>query len=293
MQIALCVKEEIDVTGPFRLIEETASLNNQGLVQILNPADLAALALIREAFPRGDAKITAISIGSQSSERILRECVALGADDAFRIWDSSLKNDLITGDNVARILAAAISTFGFDLIVCGSRGISESSGYVGPALAEYLDIAQVCSVSHIENKLESNGLIMHRKLDHGDREVVLCHLPAVITVDEGTMEIPYASFPDVLASERMTIPTKDLASIGLKSSDIKPNVQEKLLNYIPPRPRTKKVAAPDKSLNPMQLMQQMMGGGGAKNSSGVIEGNPETVAAKIVKFLETNGFITS
>ena len=291
MRIALCVKEVLDATGPFSLTEETSSLNNMGLVPIPNPADLAALALVREALPRGVAMVTAINVGPASAEHVLRACVASGTDKAIRVWDSTLASGGLSDDVIARVLAAAISKIGFDLVVCGSRGLIGASGYVGPALAEYLDFAQVCSVSHLEVLPGQEVITVHRRLDHGDREIVACRLPAVITVDNGAADVPYASFPEVLTAERVQIPVMDLASIGLRSSDIRASDGSRLLYYIPPRPRTKKSPTPDKTLSPMQIMQQMMGGGAAKQGSNLIEGEPKKAAAEIIRFFVSNGIL--
>ncbi|MBN1317386.1 MAG: hypothetical protein JXA42_18030 [Anaerolineales bacterium] len=292
MRIALCVKQVLDATGPFNITEVIESLNNSGLVPITNPADLAALALVRKAFPAGDAQVTTLTVGPGSADRTLRACIAFGADEAIRIWDSTLERAEPGGDTVARVLSAAISMIGFDLVVCGSRGLNGGSGYVGPALAEYLDFAQVCSVSHVELSSGGNALTVHRKLDHGDRQVVTCKLPAVITVDDGAAEVPYASFPAMVAAERMDIRVLDLASIGSRSSDVKQGGNSRFLHYLPPRPRTKKTLAPDKSLNPLQLMQQAMGVGGAKQTSNVVEGEPKKAAAEIIRFLVTNDFLS-
>lgn len=143
-------------------------------------------------------------------------------------------------------------------------------------------------MSHLEIALEKDALTVRGLLDRGDREIVACNLPAVITVDEGSAEVPYASLPQVLASERIEIPVMDLAAIGLKASDIRPNCSGRFLHYVPPRPRTKKVPMPDPSLNPLQIIT----GGAAKKSSSLVEGEPKKAAAEIVRFLISNGVLS-
>jgi electron transfer flavoprotein beta subunit len=291
MHIALCVKQVPDMTGPFSLTEEADSL--AGLVPIANPADLAALALVRQTLPRGNATVTAVTVGGKATECVLRQCLSLGADEVLRVWDDAFTESTLDGDTIARVLAAAISSLGIDLVVCGSRGLRGGSGYVGPAVAEYLDLAQVCSVSRLELLAGEHDLIVQRRLDRGDREIVACKLPALITVDDGAAETPYASFPDVLAAEQAQIPVVDLAALGIKAPAVLAGGRGKLLRYVPPRPRTKRVLAPDKSLSPLQQMQMAMGGGAAKKDSGIVEGTPKKVAAEIVRFLESNGFLSS
>lgn len=291
MRVALCVKEVLDTTGPLSLIEETKSLARFGLVPVVNPADLSALMLVRNALPANVATITAISLGPKSAERALRTCLALGADVGMRVWDSALEGSECGGNLAARVLASVVMKFGFDLVVCGSKGLCGASGYVGPALAEYLNFAQICSVSHLQISDAQDIVTMHRRLDHGDREIVSCRLPMVITVDEGVVDIPYASLPSVLAAERSKIQTLDFAALGLKSSDSKAVVPNAFLNYIPPRPRTKKALTPDASSSQAQRMLQAMGGGAAKKTGGPVEGEPKKVAGEIVRFLTANGLL--
>ncbi len=290
MQIALCVKEVLDATGPLGLIEDVESLDSAGLVPIVNPADLVALALMIKSLPAGAAEITAITVGPRSAERALRSCVAIGASKAVRVWDKALEEGQSGIDVTARVLASTISTLGFDLVVCGAKGLCGASGYVGPALAEYLNFAQVSGVSHVELSEGKDALTMHRRLDHGDREIVACQLPAVITVDEGTVDVPYASLPNLLASARIPVQVLDLAAIGLKSAAARSNSSVRFMKYIQPRPRTKKTPTLDASLTPMQMMQQISGGG-AKKSSGPVEGDAKKVAAEIISFLVSNGLL--
>ncbi|MCM1564386.1 MAG: hypothetical protein NC238_00260 [Dehalobacter sp.] len=294
MHIALCVKQVYDATGPFSLTEETKAIDTRRLVPIVNPADLAALALIREVLPAGTAKVTAISVGPKPAERALRSCVASGADEAVRIWDNALDSALTEvggGEIIARMLAAAIRRLNVDLVVCGSHGLCGASGFVGPALAEYLEFAQISSVSRLEISSGENALTVHRRLERGDREIVYCKLPAVITVDEGSAELPYPSMPNVLAAECLEIPVMNLASLDLTPSAIKPGGVQ-LLNFVPPRPRTKKSAAADTAnLTQAQIMQQLSGAGPAKQKSSFIEGDPKKVASEIVRFLEANGIL--
>jgi electron transfer flavoprotein beta subunit len=291
MLIAVCVKHEMDPSGPFSLTEETSSLDGMGMVPITNPADRTALALVRSFFPVETAKVIALSVGPKSSECALRECLSLGADDAIRVWDDKFSGNPPGGAGVARVLSCLIASLGFDLVVCGSHSLGGASGYVGPAIAEALDFAQVSSVTHVELLADGTGLLLHRRLDRGDREIVVCQLPAVLTVDDGAVEIPYAPFPHLLAAERRSIVVRDLASLGLKPADVQSPDGAQLNQYISPRPRTKKSAAPEKALTPMQLMQQAMGGGGAKKNSNVVEGEPKKAAAEIVRFLASNGLL--
>jgi len=288
---ALRAGQDLDATGPLSLTTETAALGDLGLVPVANPADLAALALIRAAVPAGAGHLTALSAGPAAATAVLRISLALGADAAVRIWDDAMPDSPPGPEVTARVLAAAISTLGFDLVVCGSHSLSGGSGYVGPALAEHLDYAQVCSVSHLESSPEQDMVIVHRRLDHGEREIVACRLPAVITVDDGATDIPYASLPSLVTAEEADICSLHLAGIGLTPADLVPRTAGKFLAYLPPRPRTKKSPPPEPSLSPLQAMQMAVGGG-VRHPDRVIEGEAVKVAAEIIRFFVSNGILT-
>jgi electron transfer flavoprotein beta subunit len=291
MRIAVCVKQEYDVSGSFSLTEATKSADMYGLVCIANPADVAALSLVRQTFGQDVATVTALTVGPETTERTLRTCLSLGADNAVRIWDDTLKEDTLNTLVVARLLAAAILNQGFDLIVCGSAGLSGGSGFVGPALADYLGCGQICSVSRLA--LEQPGaLTAHRRLEHGDREIVRGKLPLVITIDAGTADAAYASFPQMLAAERAEITALNLAHIGLKPADGRISAGGKFVQYIPPRPRTKKSAGPDTSNMTAAQKMQMLSGGGGKQKSAFVEGSPQKAAKEMIRFLEEHDLLT-
>ncbi|BAE85573.1 electron transfer flavoprotein subunit beta/FixA family protein [Desulfitobacterium hafniense] len=291
MRIAICVKQELDAKGPFQLTNETEKLNTSGLVAILDPASQAALSLTKALLPEGDHTITAITVGNPSAERALRTCLALGAAEAVRIWDSALEREEPSALVVARLLAAA--TKEYDLIVCGSKSLCGTLGFVGPAIAECQDYPQISSASWWEIDQESKTMTAHRSKEHGDREVVRCALPAVLTVDAEAAEAPYPSFPAMLEAEYAEIQVRDLADLGLNSRGIQDKSSGRLERYLPPRPRTKKSSGPDtSSMSASEMMKMLSGGGGGKSTNAVAEGPTEKVVKKMLEFMKKNELIS-
>lgn len=291
MKIAVCVNQVPDITAPFHITEEMESLSSEQLIPIVNPADLSALALLHQINLPEDTRITVLTVGPESTERAMRTCISCGSDDAVRIWDDELAKGNNSPDVIARVIAAAVSKLDFDLVVCGSQSLDQASGYVGPAIAEYLGIASICSISQLEVDVKQKKITCHRRLEHGDREIVAVDFPAVITVDAGRVEIPYASLPDLIAAERHTITVMDSEAINFEQTQINPG-REKFLYYIPPKPRTKKTAQSSAALNPAQMMQQMTGGG-AKQGGNIVEGEPQKAAKEIIKYLQSKGILIS
>lgn len=287
MRIAICIKQELDAKGPFQLTNETEKLDTSSLVTIVDPASQAALSLTKSLLPQGNHTITVMTVGNISTERALRTCLSMGATDAIRIWDSSFEREEPSAIVVARLLAAA--TKEYDLIICGSKSLCGALGFVGPAIAECHNYPQISSVSWWEIDHAGKALTAHRRKEHGDREVVRCAMPAVLTVDDDAAEAPYPSFPAMLNAEYAEIQVMDLAALGLTSRGIQDKSSGRFERYTPPRPRTKKASGPDtSSMSAADIMKMLSGGGGGKSSNSVAEGTTEKVVKKMIDFLKKN-----
>lgn len=285
-RIVVCVKSELDATGPIFLIEPTVKINTKDLVPILNPADHAALALVRSCIAQEDGQITVLTVGPPSADKVLRTCLATGADSAVRVWDDSFMEEKMDAKNISLLLSKAIKKLDAELIVCGSESLCETSGYVGPALAELLDAVQICKVDFMQCDDGDGSMVFHRKHNYGNREVISSSLPAVVTVDFGAATPPVVSMKESIKAKKMPITLFDLAELACESSEINADANANILQYIPPRPRTKKLnKAPDKPMTKQQKMQMMLGGGASKKNSSVVEGNPKQAAKEFIDFL--------
>ena len=88
----------------------------------------------------------------------------MGGDQGLLIYDETIgKNGGYDGLRVARILAAAVKTIGFDLIIAGQRSIDDGNYLVGPAVAEYLGIPNISMVTKAEISERKNPVSLHRR----------------------------------------------------------------------------------------------------------------------------------
>ena len=137
---------------------------------------------------------------------------------------------------------------GVDLVLCGDTSSDWSSGIVGPALAEKLNLPQITSVMHLnvvsEQGSDKAKLQVTRKLEHGYRELLEAQFPLVMTVTSDLNEPRYPSLPAHLAALKATIPVIDpLPLIG--NADEAESDETTLLEIHTPRPRPRRIAAPN------------------------------------------------
>ena len=139
MRILVCVKQVPD-TLDVEFDEASRLLKRRCLPKTMNPYDRCALdAALRIKDKNENVKITVLSMGPEDADTVLKDALALGADEAFLISDPRLKGSDAHGTVMALTGAVGkledIQHGPFDLICCGERSVDGGTAYVAPALA--------------------------------------------------------------------------------------------------------------------------------------------------------------
>ncbi len=219
MNIIVCVKQVPDTTD-VKIDPVTNTLVRQGVPSILNPWDGYALELALQLKEKHSAKVTVLSMGPQQAEATLRECLAVGADEAILLSDRAFGGaDTLATSNA---LSAAIKKIGdYDLIMFGKQAIDGDTAQVGPEVAEILDIPQITYVYEIN--VEDKTIVAKRETEEGF-EVIKTTLPAAVTAVKAN-ELRLPSIKGKMAARKKEIPIitandvdVDMEKIGLKGS---------------------------------------------------------------------------
>lgn len=220
MEIVVCVKQVPDTTE-VKIDPETNTLIRQGVPSIVNPFDKNALEAALQLKEKHGGRVVAISMGPPQAKEALKECLAMGADEAFLISDRAFGG----ADTLATsyTLAAAIRKLGkVDLILCGKQAIDGDTAQVGPEIAEHLNLPQLTYVA----KLAVDGQTVRVEREHEEGyEVVEGQMPLVATVVKSINEPRFPSVKGTMKANRREIPVltvNDLAvepeKLGLKGS---------------------------------------------------------------------------
>ncbi len=234
MNIIVCVKQVPDTTE-VRIDPKTNTLVREGVACILNPFDSYAVEEGIRIKEKMGGKVTVITMGPPQAEKVLREAISVGADEAILISDKAFagSDTLATSYTLAR----AIKKIGaFDLIICGKQAVDGDTAQVGPGIAIHLDIPQIAFVKSIR-EISPEKITAERMTEEG-YEVMEGPLPMLITVVKGINEPRLASLRGVMQSRKANIPVwggKDLdvedQRLGLTGS---PTWVEKIFSP-PPR----------------------------------------------------------
>src|SRR6202140_4056130 len=295
MNILVCIKQTPDSSSVY-VDPITGQVDYERFVQVLNAADACAVEAAVRLKEQFGGQVTGVTLGPRDAEGALRAALAIGADSAVRLWNAQAETwgPFPVAAALATYLRSNTTSSAPDLILCGDAASDWSSGIVGPALAEQLALPQVTGVIRIEayaqdGKLATN-LRITRKLERGYRELLEAQLPLLITVTSELDEPRYPSLPAHMAALAAKIPVIDPLSLhntlGQDEAD-----ETTILEMHTPRPRPKRIPAPDSHHSAYERIGETISGGATGRQTKLVEGSPEELAKVLVEFLREKGYV--
>ena len=212
MKIAVCVKSVPDTETKIALNANKTNIDTNGVKFITSPYDEFALeeALkIKDANP--DTTVTCISLGSNESKEVLRDCLARGASDSVHITvDDGLK---LTPLATAKILAKVLGEEKYDLIFCGQQGVGTDNSMIPSMLGSLLNVTSVNMIISF-SLIDGSKFSVKREIE-GAQETIEGSLPAILSAQKGLNEPRYPSIKGVMAARKKEIKTLDLNTLGI------------------------------------------------------------------------------
>jgi electron transfer flavoprotein beta subunit len=262
MEIVVCVKQ-VPATAEVDLAvdDSGAGIKGDGLVQEMNEWDEYAIEealLIKE---RLGGTVTAVTMGPEGSDAVLRRCLAKGADNA--VW---LKDEAFEGSDAyatAKILHAAIKSLEHDLVFTGAQSSDLNYSAVGGLLAGFLGLAHAQMVKMVE--VGEGSLLVNRELEGGLEEAIELPMPALLSIQTGINEPRYVSIMGIRKARKKEITVMGLDDLGLARDEVgeKGSWMKVQRIYAPP----------------------------AEKEPEILEGSPEEVAGRLVEVFRSRGLI--
>jgi electron transfer flavoprotein beta subunit len=291
LRILIFIKGVYDTKVPLEYEESTGSLKTDRNVEMLNPSDRKAIdcALeIRESSPENH--IVVVHVGPSSTERFLREGLALGCDEALRVWDDDL-SDLQT-QGKAVILSRLARIYSADLILAGSKSQDRGTGQLGSLVAAILHVPCITAATSLQIA-KQNRVIATKQLSDGSVQHIESLAPLVVTMEGSTEAHKSAPFPVFLDATEREIPCLGLAEIGISESAIRQ--ADSLLSFgpfCPPASRLKYVTAPDSALPAYERRRQLLEGSIKKRLGKTVKAEEDQVVEALFRTLLDGGWLS-
>ena len=223
MKIVVCVKQVPDTKGGVKF-KPDGTLDRAAMLTIMNPDDKAGLEAALRLKDQYGAEVTVVTMGLPKAEEVLREAMAMGADNGVLVTDRVLGG----ADTWAtsQTIAGALRNLDYDLIITGRQAIDGDTAQVGPQISEHLGLPVISYAQNIREVNEAEKYIVVERQYDDRYHVVKAQLPCLLTalpeLNEPRYMTPGGIF-DAYKKEITVWGRKDLkevedSNLGLKGS---------------------------------------------------------------------------
>lgn len=182
MNTVVCIKA-VPSTTEVKMDPVTNTLVRDGRQSVVNPFDQTALEVAVRLKEQLGGRVCALSMGIPDTERLLRDCLARGADQGLLLSDRAFAGaDTLATSYSLSCGLADLTRHGWhtDLVVCGKMAVDGDTAQIGPELACVLGVPCVTDVLEVV-AADEQELTLRRATDTGEA-LVRVGLPCVITV---------------------------------------------------------------------------------------------------------------
>jgi electron transfer flavoprotein beta subunit len=181
---------------------------------VVNPWDEYSLeeAIVQAKNTGGQA--TVIAIGEEMHNEALKHSLAMGINNAERVWDDGI--DVTNSLQWATLAAAAVKKHDdAKLVIFGKESVDVGTDQHTYMLARKLGWTMMSYVSKILEVDEDAGTIKVEKVLEQGKQVLTAQLPAVVSVMKGINEPRYPSFIGIRKASKATIPVLGMGDLDV------------------------------------------------------------------------------
>lgn len=197
MKIIVCIKQVPDTKGGVKFNPD-GTLDRGAMLTIMNPDDKAGLEAALRLKDQYGAEVTVLTMGLPKAEEVLREAMAMGADNGILVTDRVLGG----ADTWAtsQTIAGAIRNLEYDLIITGRQAIDGDTAQVGPQIAEHLGIPHVSYAASVD--IEGDDTVVIRRNFEDRYHIIEAKTPLLITTLGEEIEPRYMSVGGIFDAYR-------------------------------------------------------------------------------------------
>ena len=233
MKILVCVKQVPD-TNEVKIDPVKGTLIRDGVPSILNPDDANALEAALQLKDQDPAvQVAVLTMGPPQATYMLRECLAMGADEAYLLSDRAF-GGADTCATSTTIAAGIRKVEGVDVIFAGRQAIDGDTAQVGPQVAQRLGVPVVTYVQDI--KMGDGSVTVQRQMEDG-YEVIQVTTPCLLTCVKELNEPRYMSVGAIVDAYKKEITVWNHADVDLdpKNCGLNASPTQVFRSFTPPQ----------------------------------------------------------
>lgn len=191
-----------------------------------------ALKLIEAA---GEGEVILLSMAPANAPETMRKALAMGATRGVLVTDPAIAGSCTVA--TTRILAAALQTLEFDLVLAGVDTSDGGSGLVPAGVAALSGLPYLSYAASIEPDAAARTVRVRRITPTG-YDVLEAPMPALISGTQALGEPRYPSLKGIMAARNKEITTLRLADLGIDPASVGLDAAtSRVVGSAPPPPR--------------------------------------------------------
>jgi electron transfer flavoprotein beta subunit len=191
-----------------------------------------ALKLIEAA---GDGEVILLAMAPANARETMRKALAMGATRGVLVTDPAIAGSCTVA--TTRILAAALNTLDFDLVLAGVDTSDGGAGVVAAGVAALAGLPYLSYAATIEPDTEARTVRVNRITAAG-YDVLEAPMPVLISGTQALGEPRYPSLKGIMAARSKEIATLSLADLGIDPATVgTAGSTTKVVDSRPPEPR--------------------------------------------------------
>ena len=217
MRIVVLAKPVPDPAASEPRLGPDHRLVRSGVPTVINGNDEYALeAAVRLKEARG-GEVTLLAMAPSETTDALRRGMAMGADRTVLVSDPALEGSCVV--STVRVLAAALRTLEYDLVLAGVDTSDGLGGFVGPGVAALLGLPYLGYAAAIEPDADGRTVRV-RRLGARGSDLLEAGLPALIGCTQALGEPRYPALKAVMAARMKEIRSVSVADLPLDGAPV-------------------------------------------------------------------------
>ena len=209
MKICVLIKQVASEDSPLSINNNVIDKDSLNLVT--NEPDSYALEealLIKE---KTDGEVTICTLGPESSQQVIKDGLAKGADKAIHIICDDIET--MSSLNIAKTITKKIQNENFDLILSGLQSNDYGFAQLGIIISELLDYSHASLVMGTE--IINDTLKVKKELENGWFQWSELKLPASLSIQSGINQPRYATLKGIMSVKSKPVDTINFSDLGL------------------------------------------------------------------------------
>jgi electron transfer flavoprotein beta subunit len=215
MKIVVLVKQVPDSGAERNLRTDDNTVDRGSANNVINEMDEYAIEEALQIQEKHGGEVIVLTMGPDRATESIRKALSMGPDGAVHVVDDALHGSCAVA--TSKVLAAAISQQGADLVICGAESTDGRVQVMPHMIAERLGVAALTGARKLT--VDGSTLTIERQTEEG-YEIVTASTPAVVSVWDTINEPRYPSFKGIMAAKKKPVAVTSLSDLGIDPSEV-------------------------------------------------------------------------